>query len=235
MTVAALGMVLMPANAGFCSVFPCGFSFLSLGLLNSKLLCVLRVQSLPAELHSIAADDASNRSSAEIAIQHIQTNVPPGSAHRDKATIDVVPERQARTGTGGFEFPPDILAAPVVLEQRRHLGPPHGGLGDPRRGRAHSGELHRVSHRTQAPIGFKGSPLAQMRWVGKRLPNFFRRVGRCSGENERPFLSVLSYLRPAGGTWCVLLAIDHLLLLVFFFFVGVDCSMWSRWRLRALT
>jgi hypothetical protein len=89
------------------------------------------------------------------------------------------------------------------------------------RGRSHRGELHHGSNRTEAPIGFKGSPLAQMRWVGKRLPHFFRRVAQFSDENERPLLSVLSYLGPAGRTRCVLLAISHLLLLVFLF-VGVD-------------
>src|SRR5260370_15131934 len=68
-----------------------------------------------------------------------------------------------------------------------------------------------------------------MRRVGKRLPDFFRRVAQFSDENERPLLSVLSYLRPAGRTRCVLLAIVHLLLLVFLF-LSVDSSMWSRRR-----
>src|SRR6202030_3432778 len=72
---------------------------------------------------------------------------------------------------------------------------------------------HRGANRTVAPIGLKGSPLAQMRRVGKRLSDFFRRVAQLSDENERPLLSVLSYLRPAGRTRCVLLAIGHLLLL----------------------
>jgi hypothetical protein len=62
-------------------------------------------------------------------------------------------------------------------------------------------------------MGFKGSPLAQMRWVGKRLPDSFRRVAQFSDGNERPLLSVLSYLRPASRTRCVLLVIGHLLLL----------------------
>ena len=48
-----------------------------------------------------------------------------------------------------------------------------------------------------------------MRRVGKRLPDFFRRVAQFSDENERSLLSVLSYLRPAGRTRCVLLAIGH--------------------------
>jgi hypothetical protein len=62
-----------------------------------------------------------------------------------------------------------------------------------------------------------------MRRVGKRLPDFFRRVTELSDEDERPLLSVLSYPRPAGRTRCVLLAICHLLFLVFvFLFVGVD-------------
>src|SRR6266404_2254496 len=56
-------------------------------------------------------------------------------------------------------------------------------------------------------------PLTQMRRVGKRLPDFFRRVAQFSDENERPLLSVLSYLRPAGRTRCVLLALAHFFLL----------------------
>src|SRR5512132_1191238 len=50
-----------------------------------------------------------------------------------------------------------------------------------------------------APTEVEGRPLAQMRRVGKRLPDFFRRVAQFSDENERPRFSVLSYLRPAGG------------------------------------
>src|SRR5712664_1430897 len=60
------------------------------------------------------------------------------------------------------------------------------------------------------PSASKG---AHPRWVGERLPDFFRRVAQFSDENERPLLSVLSYLRPAGRTRRVLLAIDHLVLL----------------------
>src|SRR5215470_15735147 len=63
---------------------------------------------------------------------------------------------------------------------------------------------------TVAPIGVEGRPLAQMRRIGKRLPDFFRRVPQFSDENERPLLSVLSHLRPAGRARCVRLAIGHL-------------------------
>src|SRR5207244_11588855 len=108
--------------------------------------------------------------------------------------------------------------------------------------RSHRGEPHRASNRTQASIGVEGRPLAQLGWIGQRLPDFLRRVAQFSHENERPLLSVLSYLRPAGWTRCVLLAIGHLLLLVFLFvclfvflFVRVDRSMRSRWRSRAST
>src|SRR6059036_1544072 len=38
-------------------------------------------------------------------------------------------------------------------------------------------------------------------------------VGQVSDENERPLVSVLSDLRPAGRTRCILLAIGHFLLL----------------------
>src|SRR6266852_1366353 len=90
------------------------------GPFNTELLGVLRVQPLPAaKLHRLATNDAADGSSAEKVIQNIETNVPPGSTHRDEEAIDVVPQRQARAATNGFEFPPDILVAPVVV---RHLG-----------------------------------------------------------------------------------------------------------------
>ena len=64
---------------------------------------------------------------------------------------------------------------------------------------------------------------AQLRRIGERLPDLFRRVAEFSDENERPLLSVPLHLCPAGRTWCVLLASGHFLLLVFvFFFVRVD-------------
>src|ERR1700675_3329895 len=181
---------------------------------NPELLGVLRIQSLPAELHGLGADNAADGSSAEKVIQNIETNVPSGSAHCDEAVTDVGPQRQARALTQGFEFPPHIEATPLVLKQFGSVGSRHCCFGNLRRGRSHGGEPHRGSKRTQAPIGFKGSPLAQMRRVGKRLPDFFRRVAQFSDENERPLLSVLSYLRCAGRTRCVLLANAHLRLLV---------------------
>jgi hypothetical protein len=49
-----------------------------------------------------------------------------------------------------------------------------------------------------------------MRWVGKRLPDFFRRVAQFSAENRRSLLSTLSCLRPVRRTRCVLLTIGHL-------------------------
>src|SRR5579864_330326 len=86
-------------------------------------LCVLGVQSLPAaELHALKAGQAADGSSAENTTQNIETNVPPGSTHGDEAAIDAGPQRQARTATEGFEFPPHIVATPVVLERLRSVG-----------------------------------------------------------------------------------------------------------------
>src|SRR5204863_8753348 len=183
--------------------------------LKAELLCVLGVQSRPAELHRLGTNDAADGSSTEKLIQNIETNVPPGSTHGDVAAIDVGPQRQARAATNGFELPPDIEATPVVLERLGSVGSPHFGFGNVQRGRSHRGELHRGSNRTQAPTGVEGRPLAQLRRVGERLPDLFRRVAQFSDENERPLLSVLSYLRPAGRTRCVLLASGHRLHLVF--------------------
>jgi len=173
------------------------------GRFNTELPGVLGVQSLPAaELHDLGADDASNRLTREEALKDVEGDVPARGAPRDEAAIDAVPQRQARAATRGFEFPPGI----VVLQYLGSVGSRHSCFQ--RRGRSHPGEPHR-SNRTQAPIDLKWRPLAQMRRVGKRLPDFFRRVAQFSDENERSLLSVLSYLRPAGRTRCVLLAIGH--------------------------
>ncbi len=91
----------------------------------------------------------------------------------------------------GFKFPAHLVVTPVVLKRLWCVGSPHFCFGNVRRGRCNRGELHRGSNRSQAPIGFKGSPLAQMRRVGKRLPDFFRRVAQFSDENQRPLFSVL--------------------------------------------
>src|SRR5207249_9245756 len=80
--------------------------------LNAELLCVLRVQSLPAgELHRLGTNDAAEGGPIEQVIQNIEAKVPPGSTHRDEAAIDVGPQRQPRAATNGFELPPHIEAA----------------------------------------------------------------------------------------------------------------------------
>src|SRR5437763_16300934 len=80
------------------------------GRFDTELLSVLGDQSLPAaELHRLATNDAADGSSAEKLIENIETNVPPGSPHRDEAAVDVVPQRQARAAAKGFQFPPDIV------------------------------------------------------------------------------------------------------------------------------
>src|SRR5471030_205508 len=131
------------------------------GGLNAELLCVLGVQSLPAaELHGLGADKAADRSSAENAIQNIETNVPARRAPRDEASIDIVPQRQARAAAKGFEFPPDI----AVLKRLGSVGSRHRCYLRP--ACSHPGEIHLASNRTQAPIGYEGRPLAQMRRIG---------------------------------------------------------------------
>src|SRR5260221_6642380 len=84
------------------------------------------------------------------AVQNIETNVPPGSTHGDEAAIDVVPQRQARAATKGFEFPPDILVTPVVLKHLGSVGSRHCCLGNLRLWRPHRGELHRCPNPTPA-------------------------------------------------------------------------------------
>src|SRR5882672_1704660 len=63
------------------------------------------------------------------------------------------------------------------------------------------------------PPHIEATPVVLQQLRSKRLPDFFRRVAQFSDENERPLLSVLSYLRPAGRTRYVLLAIGHFFLL----------------------
>ena len=66
------------------------------GRLNAELLGVLGVQLLPAaELHRLTTSDAADGSSAEKAIQNIESNVPARGAPRDEAAIDLVSERRA--------------------------------------------------------------------------------------------------------------------------------------------
>src|SRR5213592_2729370 len=141
----------MPTGRGSRPTFSCSHPRSSR---YAELLCILRVQSLPAELHRLRTNDAAEGGSAEQVIQNIEANVPPGSTHRDEAAIDVGPQRQARAATKGFELPPDIPVAPVVLEHLWRVGSRHFGFGNVQRGRSHSGELHRASNRTQARIGF---------------------------------------------------------------------------------
>src|ERR1700686_4517327 len=81
----------------------------AVGRFDTELLGVLGVEPRPTELHRLTTNDAADGSSAEKVIQNIETNVPPGSTHGDEAAIDVVPQRQARADTEGFELPPDIL------------------------------------------------------------------------------------------------------------------------------
>src|SRR5438045_1338110 len=186
------------------------------GRCNTELFRIFHVQPLPTtELHRLDAGNAADRSSAEKAIQNIETNVPSGSTHCDEAAIQAVPESQARATAKGFEFPPGIGVPPSVLKHLGRVGSRDFYFGNLWRGRCHPRELYLGSNRTQAPIGVEGRPLSQMRRFGKRPPDFSRRVAQLSRKNERPHLSVLFYLRPAGWTRCVLLAIGHFALLVF--------------------
>src|SRR5947208_14809127 len=108
----------MPTGLDSRPTFSC---FSSSRGLNAELPCVLRAQSLPAELHRVGTNDAAEGGSAEQVIQNIEANVPPGSTHRDEAAIDVGPQRQTRAASNGFELPPHIEATPVVLEHLRSV------------------------------------------------------------------------------------------------------------------
>jgi len=141
------------------------------GRFNAELFGVLGDQSLPcAELHGISAGDAAGGSSAEKTIKNIERNMPARGAPRDEAAIDAVPQPQASAAANRLEFPPHI----AVLEHVGSVGARHFCFY--RRKRPHPGEIHRSSECTQAPIDVEGCPLAQLRRIGKSLPNLFRRV-----------------------------------------------------------
>jgi hypothetical protein len=136
------------------------------------------------------------------------------------AVTDVGPQGEARAAIRGFELPPHIEIAPGVFKQRGGVGSLHRGLGNAWGGSSDGGELHGGSNRAQVSVGVEGSPLAQMRRVGKGLPDFFRRMAEFSGQNECPrFFVVLSavllYSRYVSGARCVVLAIGHLSTLTF--------------------
>ena len=166
------------------------------------MLGIFGVQSLPAaELHDMRTNHTSNRLIREEPLKDIEADMPTGSPHRDESTINVVPQGEARACTNGLELPPNSIAAPFVLKHLWSLCSCHCRLGNLLRGRSDRGELQCDSSRTQVGIGFKRSPLAQIRRVGERLPYFFRRVTQYLNENERPVFSVLFYLRSAGRAW----------------------------------
>src|SRR5439155_7605381 len=74
------------------------------GGLNAELLCILRVQSLPAaELHLLSADDASVRVALEQPLEGVETSVPAASFHWDVAAIDVCAQREGRATTRDFQ------------------------------------------------------------------------------------------------------------------------------------
>ena len=138
-----------------------------LGRFDTELLGVLRGQPLPAgELHRLATSHAADRSSAEKMIQNIESDVPPGGTHGDKAPAYVDPQRQARAAGKGVEFPAHVEATPFVLQGVGSVGSRDRRFGNVGRGRSHRCELHLGSHRIEVPIGIEGRPLAQLRPVG---------------------------------------------------------------------
>src|SRR5262252_4220377 len=127
---------------------------------NAELAGVLRHQLLPAELHCLGARYPTDWSSAEKAIQDIETDVPAGGAPCDEAAIDLVPQRQARAGAERFELPSDI----AVLKQLGSVCLSH--LCVDRSRIPHPGELYPVSNGTKVAIDDEGRPLAQMHRIG---------------------------------------------------------------------
>src|SRR5215469_1375590 len=169
------------------------------GRLKPEQLCILGVQPLKAaELHCVTGNHAAGGSTAKMTIQNIEADVPPGSAHGDEAAVDVVPKCQAGSLGKGFELPPHILAAPVVLKQPGSVSSGYRRFGHVRRWRSYRGELHPASGRAQTLIGIERRPFAQMGRISERPPNLFRGVTQLANKDERPFISLFPYFGSAG-------------------------------------
>src|SRR5262249_59869437 len=97
---------------------------------NTKLLRVLSVQARPVELHRVPGDDASDRLSNQMPVEHVEANVPSGCTHRYEAPIDVVPQRESGTVTGRLQLPPHFIVTPSILEQLGRIGSRHATLRD---------------------------------------------------------------------------------------------------------
>jgi hypothetical protein len=118
-------------------------------------LCVLDIQSMPAELHGLGTDDASNGSSARSRSRTSKQVCQPG-APRDEVAIDIVPERQARAAAERLGLHRRSLH-PSCTRAAWRLSPLHAGLGDQRRRHPERRKLYRL-HGSQVPIGVERCP-----------------------------------------------------------------------------
>src|SRR5689334_5159556 len=188
------------------------------GRLDAELLGVLGVQALPAfERHGIGADDAPDGLAVEGAIQHVEADVPAGGAHGDEPTIDVVPEREARAVADRLQLPPEVLAAPVELEQPGGVGAPHLGLGDVWRWRTDGGQPC-GARAAEVAVRIERSPFAEVLGIGERLPDSFRWMAKVADQDEGPAVSVLLDVSAKGGAGRVLLTATHV----------TSCLSWMR-------
>src|SRR5215469_8147487 len=104
---------------------------------------ILGEQSLePTTVPGFGTDLTPNGLAGDEMIHQIEADVPSRSTHSDEVTIDARPESQARSATKGLEFPLHLVAAPCVLQRLGCVSSRHGGFGNMRRGRSHSGELY---------------------------------------------------------------------------------------------
>jgi hypothetical protein len=96
-------------------------------------------QPLPAKLHGLEADDASNRLTREEPLKDVEANVPAGSTHGNEPATDVGPQRQPCAASKGFEFPPHIEVTPGVLQDPESVGSRHSCFGNVRPWRSDCG------------------------------------------------------------------------------------------------
>src|SRR5512143_3072889 len=112
--------------------------------LSGELLCILRVQFLPAaELQRIGTYNAAEWLSVEEVIEDVEADVPSGRAHRDEAAIDIGPQCEASSVSTRLKVPSHVESAPVVREQSGSVGLSHRCFGNVRAWCADGGETRR--------------------------------------------------------------------------------------------
>jgi len=165
---------------------------------QTELLRVLGMQSWPFELHRFAAHDPPDGLGRQESVEHIEADVPARRTHGYESTIDVVPESEPRTRSEWLELPSHLVVTPLILEQLRRVSPSDARLRDLWR------RIPTVESLTGPSSSGSGQrrtgPLAQLRGVRQRVPDFRRRMLEVPNDDKRPFLAILANFGARRGT-----------------------------------